>query len=79
MSAEAAFYNNFDVWKYFFPTEKKLIRILRIFISFVLFWQKCAYHGGERARRAELFIFLVHLLVFESDTATSKGIAIITL
>ena len=33
--------------------------------------------NGEGDRRAEGVLFLVHLLKFESDTATSKNIAII--
>ena len=33
-----------------------MISIWRIYIFFVLFWQKCAYQGGENDRRAERFI-----------------------
>ena len=32
-----------------------MIRILRIFISFVLFWQKCVYQGEESDSLVELF------------------------
>ena len=31
--------------------------ILRIFISFVLFWQTCAYQGGQSDSREERFLF----------------------
>jgi len=37
------------------------------------------FQGGKNDRRAERFLFLVHLLKFESDTATSKDISIIRL
>jgi len=35
--------------------------------------------NGEGKRRAEGITFLVHLLKFDSDTETSKNIAIISL
>ena len=37
------------------------------------------FQGGKNDRRAERFLFLVHLLKFESDTATSKDISRIRL
>jgi len=68
MSAEAAFYNNFDVWTYFFRQKKNDKDIDFYFVCL------CAYQGGESGRTIS---FLVHLLKFESDTATSKDIAIL--
>ena len=73
------FFTIISVYVNIFSDRKKMIMILRITISFVLFWQNCAYQSGEGDRRAERIIFLVHLLKFESDTATSKNIEIIRL
>ena len=80
MSAEAGCSTIISMYENNFFDRKKMIRRLRIFISFVLLWQQCAYQGGESVRRAERFLFsLVLLLKFERDTETSKDIAIIRL
>jgi len=52
-----------------------MIRILSI--AFVLYEKYMSVTNREDERRAEGIICLVHLLKFESDTATSKNIAII--
>jgi len=43
-----------------FPDRKKMIRILRTFISFVLLWQKCAYQrpaGWEKRQTGRTISF----------------------
>ena len=78
MSAEAAFYNNFDLWKQFFRQNKNDKDIEDFyFLCFIL--GKVYVSGWGKRQTGRTISFLVHLLKFESDTATSKDIAIIRL
>ena len=77
--------NNQFKMLYDMVVTQKMIRILsRAFLAScqLSILENCdrnIWANGEGDRRAEGILFLVHLLKFESDTATSKNIAIIKL
>jgi len=55
MSAEAAFYNNFDIFRKYFFRQKKMIRILSI--AFILYEKYMSATKGEGDRPAEGILF----------------------